>query len=519
MKPYITFVILMAFTAISTMGQTPDSNTKTVARVNQSANNQVLIPMSFNKALFRDGAALKQLDGKKIDSIELVYTANKLNPSFNQQQLNEARMKEFKKVYPELLAANPPLTKVEQNGAASREEAKQLFHGFIVHYTTPEKSLKKGLVDNSNLPQTFNVDNSKGGDFSHTSGSTVHVPANCVTYADGSPVVGSYTISYTEYRNAAQIAFSDIPMTFDEAGKHFQFNSVGMYELRGSQEGKELRLTQPIVIDFNCTEIKENVDFYELDDTKGTWQKKHKVAFKPRVAEIKNVAPPFNEQPRVVETRWWKRAKRKLNDIEWKKYDSLKKVEPVMIHRAVRSEIRKTQTVRIARRYLWEFNQYLPEPPARMLQGNSKSNFQQNTLLAESSSDPGHTYPALVKGLNSPSFGVFNCDQIFRTDQQLSIAPTYIDEKTGNPINDGHVACVINLKMNGSFSFNPQMITCDPAAKIVILLFTESKDVYVLSAEKYAALKLENQGAITLAMENISESVKTSDDLKTYLGL
>ncbi|MES2555460.1 MAG: hypothetical protein V4604_04875 [Bacteroidota bacterium] len=518
MKPYITFVILMAFTAINIIGQTPDSNTRMVARVDQSANNQVLIPMSFNKALFRDGTALKQLDGKKIESIELVYTANKLNPAFNQQQLNEARMKQFRKTYPELLVTNPSVTYVEQNGAASREEAKELFHGFIVHYTTPEKSLKRGLVDNSNLPQTFMVDNAQGGNFNHTSGSTVHIPANCVVHTDGSPVVGGYTISYTEYRNAAQIAFSDIPMTFDEAGKHFQFNSVGMYELRGSQEGKELRLTQPIVVDFNCTEIKDNVDFYELDDTKGTWQKKHKVAFKPKMADLNKAVPQvIHQQPRKVDKPWWKRTKRQLNEIEWKKYDSLRKAEPVFIHKAIRSEIRKTRTIRIARRHLFEFNQYIPEQV--VFNGNDNANFQQSTLLAEGSSDPGHTYPTLVKGLNSPSFGVFNCDQIFRTDQQLSIAPTYIDEKTGKQINDGHVACVINLKMNGSFSFNPQMITCDPAAKIVILLFTESKDVYVFSAEKYAALKLENQGAVTLAMENISGSVKTSDDLKTYLGL
>ncbi len=522
MKPYIIFIFLMVFVSINSNGQTPDSNTKKVARVNQSAKDQVLIPMSFNKALFRDVAALKQLDGKKIDSIELVYSANKLNPAFNQQQLNEARMKQFRKTYPELLATNPSLTYVEQNGAASREEAKELFHGFIVHYSTPEKSLKKGLVDNSNLPQTFTVDNSQGGDFNHTSGSTVHIPANCVVHIDGSPVIGSYTISYTEYRNAAQIAFSDIPMTFDEAGKRFQFNSVGMYELRGAQEGKELRLTQPIVVDFNCTEVKDNVDFYELDDTKGTWEKKHRVAFKPKMAELKRAVPQdMNQQPHAAQKNpWWKRTKRKLSDTEWKIYDSLKKAEPAMIHRAIRAEIRKTKTIRIARRHLFEFNQYLPEPAIRVFHQNNQGNdnFEQSTLLAEGR-DAGHTYPALVRGLNSPSFGVFNCDQIFRIEQQLSIAPTYIDEKTGKSINDGNVACVINLNVNGSFSFNPTMITCDPAAKSVILLFTASKGVYVLSAEKYAALKLQNQGAITLAMENISDSVKTSDDLKTYLGL
>jgi hypothetical protein len=295
-------------------------------------------------------------------------------------------------------------------------------------------------------------------------------------------------------------------MTFDEAGKRFQFNSVGMYELRGAQDGKELRLTQPIVVDFNCTEVKDNVDFYELDDTKGTWEKKHPVAFKPKMAELKRAVPQaMDQQPLAANKPWWKRTKRKLSDSEWKIYDSLKKVEPAMIHRAIRGEIRKTKTIRIARRHLFEFNQYLPEPAIHVFHQNKQGNdnFEQSTLLAEGA-DAGHTYPALVKGLNSPNFGVFNCDQIFRTEQQLSFAPTYTDEKTGNPINDGNVACVI---------------TCDPTAKSVILLFTESKGVYVLSAKKYAALKLQNRRAITLAMENISDSVKTSDDLKTYLGL
>lgn len=518
MRPYISFIVFITIVATQASGQ--NFNQKKQAYVDQKGENELMIPMPFDQSFFINPEVIQQLNGKKIDRIELVYTANKLNPSFDQQRLNDSRMKEFTKMYPKLLADNPTVTYVEQNGATSREEAKGMFHGFIVHYITPEVSLKKALIDKSNPPQIFTIDNSTGGDFTHTSGSIVHVPANCVVHHDGSPVIGFYTISYTEYRNAAQIAFSDIPMTFDEAGNHFQFNSVGMYELRGSQNGNDLQLTQPIVVDFNCTQVAENVDFYELNDNSGKWKKNQPVQFNKLIPQQQNVAiqPIMNKFPFQHFGRGLK-SRRLLDPAEWKKYDSLKKVKPDMIKLAVRKEVKKRHMVRINRRQLMEFNKYLPEAQFNRFNDFNNGDFTQSTLLGGSnSSDPGHTYPALVRGLNSPSFGVFNCDQIFRIGDQLSLSPTYIDGETGKEIAGAKVACVINLKMNGSFSFDPKNIRYNPEAQNVILLFASDNRIYALSAKQLNELS-NPSGESTLNMTNITAAVKTSDDLKNYLGL
>mgnify|MGYP006125983307 CR=1 FL=1 len=48
------------------------------------------------------------------------------------------------------------------------------------------------------------------------------------------------------------------------------------------------------------------------------------------------------------------------------------------------------------------------------------SNDKRNgAFLAEGSTDLGHTYPKLVKGLTSSNYGVYNCDKIYRSKSTI----------------------------------------------------------------------------------------------------
>src|ERR1035437_1263446 len=103
------------------------------------------------------------------------------------------------------------------------------------------------------------------------------------------------------------------------------------------------------------------------------------------------------------------------------------------------------------------------------------------TLIGDgwSCGNPGHTYPEIVKGLNVGSFGVYNCDQIYRPENKIDIIARYIDTE-GKEINLLHVLSLIDLKYNGAFSFDPQSFTCNPKGKNVLALFTKTGDLYLL---------------------------------------
>ncbi len=512
-------------------GQSASTHLESLVKYSMPNENCMQIPSSFANKKVDSKLKLPFTGEKKITQIDLVYTRYKTNPQFDQVKLNEARIVQLKNKYPQLVADNPQWNWIEQTGATTAEEGKDYFHGFVIHYVDPAPfhELKTFLNDQGNPPNKIVVDNKKGGDFTQTSGSILHVPANCVIYKNGKPVVGSYDLEYTEYRNAAEIAFSGLPMTYSDQQENYNFNSMGMYEIRGSQNGIELELTKPIIVDFNCTEIGNDVSFFELNDQSGEWKKNQPIVFgnelksTNRLVTSSEIQTKFMTNPSTKATIETTHGPTKsistFSETAWNYYLELKKNNPKFVELAVINEDTEKRQVEVWKESANELTQKILEIQTQFpLMEALMKNDLGSTLLADGSRDPGHTYPALVKGLNSPSFGVYNCDQIFRIGEQISLRPTYIDGETGKEITGAKVACVINLKINGSFSFDPRQLNYNPNAQNVILLFASDNRIYALSDSQLKALH-NTSGKATLAMTNITATVKTSDDLKNYLGL
>jgi hypothetical protein len=149
---------------------------------------------------------------------------------------------------------------------------------------------------------------------------------------------------------------------------------------------------------------------------------------------------------------------------------------------------------------------------------NDNGNRKDGTLLAEGSSDPGHTYPNMVKGLQCSSFGVYNCDQIMRVPDRLAVKATYKDE-IGREIDNGHVLSMIDLNYNGAFSFSPQSFSCSKSGRNVLLLFTKDSKVYVVNEEEYKKKNVTQSGTYDFTMSDITDKVTDSEELRKYLGL
>jgi len=119
----------------------------------------------------------------------------------------------------------------------------------------------------------YQVDATKGGVIEHPTGSQLTIPEHCFVDEDGNPVEGKVDIAYREFHDIAAVFVSGIPMQYDSAGYPYQFETAGMMDIRGSQEGKPVYIAPGKGIDVELYSDNEDPKFnlYQLDEPTGAW--------------------------------------------------------------------------------------------------------------------------------------------------------------------------------------------------------------------------------------------------------
>jgi hypothetical protein len=551
MKKNILIVLLMSITQISFSTYTLiDSEPERLVRFEPIQENSIVLPTHFAKPFIIDQSSMQELEGKIIYHIELVYTAYKQSADFDQKKLNDQRMNQLMQLIPKIDEDKPGWSLVEQTGATNAEEAKDHYHGFVIHYTDgiSYHELQNYFEPLKPIATVCTIDNATGGTCTHSSGSTIVMQPNSVVNKSGEQVQGTYEIRYREYRNSAEIAVSGIPMTYDETGEPLNFSSVGMYEINATQNGELLTLQTPATINFNCTSREENVSFYQMNET-GKWTSIHEIKFAnpiPIVKEkpaIKEAIPtkmrslhgetffgagislwPFFGlmSSRITMTQQGDSTLVKMDRKSWRTFKLWEHKKDTVLPLMYLSTVYKKKHVWVKTEHATWFgrvvtNREAIQHPEKMKNIQLPENEMGSTMLA-AGADAGHTYPTIVAGLNSPNFGVYNCDQVYRMGNTVALAPTYKNAANGQEILDKYVVCVLDLNYNGSFSFAPNRIVCNPNGRNVILLFTKDKKMFMLDEENFAALKDEGTRPI-MSMTNITDDVKSSEDLKKVIGI
>jgi hypothetical protein len=95
--------------------------------------NVLVLEVPFAKPEFISPLLAAVAKGKLIEKVQLVYTTFAVSPSFDQQKLNQQRLKNLHAILPDAFANQ--LTEWElvgQTGAHSPEEGKKYFHGFVI---------------------------------------------------------------------------------------------------------------------------------------------------------------------------------------------------------------------------------------------------------------------------------------------------------------------------------------------------------------------------------------------------
>lgn len=124
-----------------------------------------------------------------------------------------------------------------------------------------------------NVPySTYSVDAGKGGTvaFNH---SKIEIPASAFCDENGKEVTGKVDIKYREFRNAVDFFASGIPMTYDSAGQQYTFESAGMLDIQGYQNGKKVYIKNGKSIQVSMLTTRRSITYniYELDTTKQNW--------------------------------------------------------------------------------------------------------------------------------------------------------------------------------------------------------------------------------------------------------
>lgn len=116
----------------------------------------------------------------------------------------------------------------------------------------------------------------EGGVLSFPSGTEINVPPKAFVYADGQPVTGEVTINLREFRTAAEVIWSGIPMRDwdDETQTYQNFSTAGMFEVHGLDEAQqpvEIAPEHALEVHF-VSDVEGTFDFWYFDEEKGDWE-------------------------------------------------------------------------------------------------------------------------------------------------------------------------------------------------------------------------------------------------------
>ena len=139
-------------------------------------------------------------------------------------------------------------------------------------------------------------------------------------------------------------------------------------------------------------------------------------------------------------------------------------------------------------------------------------------FISPTSSDAGHTYPDVVKGLTVKRFGIYNCDQAMRMQGKVDITASLMDEHK-NIIEDAWVLSVIDIDFVGAFSFSPERFSFSSQNETALLLTTKAGRIFMLGQKQLEKMKITQSGKYDFIMTDVTNEIKTSEDLAKKIGL
>lgn len=161
-----------------------------------------------------------------------------------------------------LLGALSACTETRQTSNAEQTASRVATH----------RSIAPPFADAAPKFRHFAVSSSKAEQIRLENGTIIAIPASAFVDVNGKPVSGIVDIAYREFRNAADILLSGIPMVYDSAGQAHWFQSAGMMEIRASQQQQQLEVAAGKSLEVAMiSAVSGDFNNYYFDEKNGAW--------------------------------------------------------------------------------------------------------------------------------------------------------------------------------------------------------------------------------------------------------
>lgn len=130
------------------------------------------------------------------------------------------------------------------------------------------------LLKGVDVPKsTYTIVAENGGSLTTDQGTNIIIPANAFLNKDGKAVKGEVELKFREFHDVPSIFAAGINMTYDSTGTAYHFESAGMFEIAGYQNG-EMLVTNPDALISVELASRQPGDYYNIyfQDPKNGWE-------------------------------------------------------------------------------------------------------------------------------------------------------------------------------------------------------------------------------------------------------
>lgn len=120
---------------------------------------------------------------------------------------------------------------------------------------------------------TYKINNAKGGMIKHPSSSKIKIPQNSFVDKNGKDIIGDVVIEYKEFHDVGDVIVNGIPMAYDSAGKKYNLETAGMFDIRGYQNGEAVYIhpEKRLEVELASHTSEQKFNQYYLDTIERNW--------------------------------------------------------------------------------------------------------------------------------------------------------------------------------------------------------------------------------------------------------
>ncbi len=408
-------------------------------------------------------------------------------------------------------------------------------------------------------------DNEQAQTFTMETGTVIRVPAAAFEYMDGTPVQGAVELQFTEMHSASEIVVSGIPMKYiDEKGEEQWMQSAGMFEIKGFQNDKEVKIAEGKELEVELqSDVAGDYDFWSFDEEKGNWNNEGPVAAKEgpvqtvtptavqsKINQLKKqtkkkpVKPTINEANKLV-----------FNDLNLDRCPDLKGQKPVVLlfadndaskapekNKWIRKPgiwHKKTITPVAGSDGLYELTLFgdkmyqikVKAAPSALEVDKAKAAYQkelaeynQSIKLLKDTEALAEQRQSFIRMTRVRGFGRYNCDVLWNRRDAVNLRADFDVEDVADMVEDmamiylitDNDRTVINLPKRSwnSFRFSPSADN-----KILAVLPDNTAAVFTESEfEEQQDEMIESKGGeFVFSLDNTEQKIETLEDLDGIL--